>query len=122
MSVSSKYSKLVNLLYQQTGLKNLSWRDDEFEEDYRTQVGEFTVSIRSSTIDKRPVVKIAIFTGDGREIDTFTDEDIADVEPPTLHSYYALMTELLSSVRRAATGADDVLDTIIEKLDDMPEF
>lgn len=117
-NVIEKHRKLVELLYQKTNEGQLDWNEDESDNSYMVSIGSSFLEI-NTTMDENddPVVFIRVFR-DGNIIERFTDNDIKGRRPSVAgyDTYYKLMSSLYDMAKRRHSGADVVLDDLIQKL------
>jgi hypothetical protein len=121
-STKEKYQSIVNLLYVKTMSKDIEWKPDILDEDTVTcSIGKNSVELTSSRKnDGTPIVIVTVRDSNGREADSFDDENLHGMDTPyqRFEDYWQLMTDLIDTARRQTKGADIVLDDIIKNLED----
>jgi hypothetical protein len=122
MSVSTvdKYAYLVERLYEMTLSSELNWKETDYIGRFTTKIGKRNIEL--DTENPRgagdPDVYIYIKDDFGKTLESFSDVDLADSVPRVrgYNNYYSLMFDLLKRVARKASGAEEVLDSVLEDL------
>lgn len=109
-----KWADLVERLSYATDKGGMKWEDGSSRGDVLAKIGNFTVSIS----EVEPDFKVRIFDQQSRLIDEFSDNDISSA---TNSSAYQILAELHRSAHRQITGADTVLEEIINELPEVPK-
>jgi len=117
--VIDKYRKLVELLYKKTNEGNIKWSEDEVDDSFNVSLGQSRVEVDSTTDENDDPIIIVRVYADGKMTERFDDNDIKGIRPsiPGYDSYYKLMSETYKMAQRTSTGADIVLDGIIQELE-----
>lgn len=111
-----KSRNLVELLYERTVDKKLTWGHDGADEISAT-LGHIVIYITKATnINFEEVYKIYLVV-DGHVKDEFTDEDLGASNVPTgvvdMPNYFRLCEALFQMAARQATGADETIDAAL---------
>lgn len=119
-STADKYAFLVEKLYEMTVSGEAVWRDEDLSGRFSTAIGSRKIEIFSiATRDGgEPDIIVRIVDFIGTVLDTFSDVDLVDAKTrvPGFYSYYSLMSDLLRRAARKASGAEDVLDSVLRDL------
>lgn len=113
-----KWVELAVLLDRLTEKNKIKWSEGAKQNSFVTSVGDKVVSIfptrrRLRGQDDVPVVRVEIEVPPGDVTDGFDDEDInsyADFDS------YHFMLNLHRQIERRVSGADEVLDDILQEL------
>lgn len=121
MAANEKFKKLIDLLHKKTRKNELDWAI------FDTDMPVLNVAERRIVISKvdsdfhDPYVKIYLYDANGNSIDTFTDEDLIDLNPYSNENAYIVMDDLHSMALSKAKGIDENIDAILDELDnDVP--
>lgn len=119
----SKYIHLVESLYRKTVARSIDWKHySSHDRSFIAKLGQNSVCIGVDSEDRdgEADIFIVIMNSSDSIVDRFTDVDISDHTPtiPDYEYYYPLMKEMHRLAARQASGADSVLDDILESLDD----
>ncbi|MDB6180194.1 hypothetical protein [Paracoccus fistulariae] len=112
-----KWQKIADHLLRLSAIGRLKWDDTAEHGKFVTSIGDNTVVLDEfDGVDKSgnhvPLIRISIRDFFDEEIDIFTDDDLGG-------DYYVRFKELLRVIERNSTGAERVLDELIEELDRM---
>jgi hypothetical protein len=128
VSTVDKYAYLVERIYEKTLSSELSWADSPRKGAFLTHVGGYRVEIYTELRGSGDEdVFISVTNNDGKTLDSFSDVDLADSIPRIsgFRSYFRLMNDLLKRAERVSSGAEKVLDNVLESLgvsmSDVPE-
>lgn len=122
----SKWRKLVHLLVSLTNKGKLSWKETPRDDEFLTSHGSNVVVIRqsSSQTSFEDLFLISLRDKEGKIIDSFNDETLDHGQDET--NYYVLIRDLMLTIRRSLSGADQALDELLASLseedDDLPPF
>lgn len=112
-----KQKILVDEIARRTFANDLDWNYGFSESDFSAALGKYQVNISEHETDISNDIIIKILQ-DGREIDRFSDVTLSGKEPdiPEFSNYYGLLLELHRRAGRIASGAEAVLDAILDEL------
>jgi len=117
--LSTKHVDFLNLLIRLTEKGKLSWKMSEDGIYPETNVLNYTVSIQeTSNSSGSDSVLIIVRKSDGTIVDRFTDDDLTELMRSSPEVNYVRMASLYKGAVRRASGADDVLDEILDALND----
>ena len=122
VSTEEKYAKLIETLFDRTFERSQSWRLSGSA--VTTDLGTYTVSISQEDSFGSEVDMVCEIADEfGIVVDRFTDVELKDISPdvPGYQSFYLLMRALYDRAHREASGAERVLDSILETLNAIPE-
>lgn len=111
----SKWRSLVKKLENATNHGKIDWDSGVLPEELITTVGEITISLRQT----RGEYIITIRDDFGQVIDSFNDEQLgvtSDGSPA-----HAALEVLHHTIRRKITGADKIIDSILERLTELDD-
>ncbi|WP_156945676.1 hypothetical protein [Roseicyclus elongatus] len=113
-----KWSKLVDKLVDQTRSGSLQWAESAKSNEYILNVGDNNIKLGSAqNRDEQVLYYVRIENGFGEVVEQFDDEDLDGVmAKPYPENYFGKLEDLHSKVRRQVTGADEILDEILEWL------
>lgn len=113
----TKWQALVDLIVSLTKKGKLSWKETASESAVLTAYGGYVFTIEKSRTDSmiaETLYKLTVTDRDGKDLDTFTDEDLdADSRPA---AYFQKIDDLFLFIRRRISGADQVLDKLIKEM------
>jgi hypothetical protein len=117
-SKEEKQAMIVNALVKSNQQGKLTWKP--FEADPKivyTQVGDKTIYLENYHSNGTDSIKVEIYANGGLA-DKFIDDDLIDaqVASVTNETWFQTLTALIESGRRKATGADEVLDSLLKDL------
>lgn len=119
ISTTDKYAILVEKIYELTVSSELKWNVSPIRDGYSAPIGDRFVEILEarSGNDENDIV-LAITDKDGNVLDSFNDVALADAVPRIsgFRNYYFLMSDLLKRAGRVSSGAEDVLDNVLNIL------
>jgi hypothetical protein len=102
--------QLIRKLYELTSAGSLAWTEGP-NGTTRLETEGYVVEIAAAP----PALRL--LRGDGRELETATPEDLADVAWPSGDGTYATrVTEMAGRARRIAVGAEQAIATILSSL------
>lgn len=114
-----KHRKFVNLLYRRTVDRNLKWNINDVGQLY-VNVGSGTLFIVEGVNNQgEDSVVFKLFGSNGNMSESFSDDNLVynSEVPEGFGNWYLLCSALFEMAKRQATGADDVLDSMIAELD-----
>lgn len=119
-----KQSRFVELLYKKTLVRGIKWGINSDKQIHAVIAGRSLFVYNGLNDQGEDLVVFALVDGDGKASDIFTDEAIkySSHIPAGFENWYLLCAAVLEMGRRQASGADDVLDAMIEELDDDVPF
>lgn len=121
-NTKEKWSKLAGLLVFLTREGGIFWKSSVNDDEFLTSIGDNVVMISKDEVRRNsevvPIVVITISSRTGETVDSFNDEDISDVNP----NAYQSLSDLMTDIARSISGADEILDTIISKLEEKREI
>ena len=116
-TASQKYAELIEGLFEKTASGKMKWTSETFNIP-SVQIGDAFVTIQQTRNSRnQPVIQVQIYNSRFDEVDKFSDDDLP--EHPDIEgyeSYWTLMLELNKMALRSASGADKIIDSLIEKL------
>lgn len=110
-----KYAALVETLYRMTIEETLSWSVHDGK--ITSSFGDVSVELREGgDFGADIIVELVDFVGS--VVDSFSDVTLEQIEPSIKEfgGYYSLMSEILYKANRQATGADKVLNSVLDRL------
>ena len=117
-----KYRKFVTSLSNKTKQEKIEWSETSIDGVYSTTLSGFTVHIRiekSITSPSADDVFISIHDEWGEEKDHFSDVTIRGETPEGYDGYYSLMEELYRMAARQASGADQIMDQLLDAISEV---
>lgn len=110
-----KWTNLVKLLDSLSESKKLKWDSGSRNNSYLTSVGSEVIEIIHTAGGEFSNAQVIIEINDqfGDTIDRFSDEDLT---PSSGFSPYQFMLNIYRKIERQVSGADEILDTILAKL------
>lgn len=115
-----KWRKLLHLIFALTENDHLTWRETAIDDEFITSFNDAVIVIaqkqRGSGEGVRNVIEIRLQGAEGKEIDSFDDEDLS--EDFGSADYYIVMKEFMKKLQRKISGADKVIDTLIRAMQD----
>lgn len=113
----AKWQRVADLLIKLTASGQVKWSETASKGKFVATFGGNTVAITEQEDGgggrgTAPLIRIEILDFVDDVVDEFTDEDLGD-------QYYLELRNMLRIIERKASGADAVLDEIIEELDKM---
>lgn len=125
-STIQKWRNLADLVISLTSRGILKWEESLTDNEYITSIEGASIAIRKITrtteaLVEQPFVEVAIHDSNGKEVDSFTDEDIET----TNFEYFRKLDETVRQIHRGVSGAEEKLDKILLALrkkdpDDLP--
>ncbi|MRX50514.1 hypothetical protein GI374_08675 [Paracoccus sp. S-4012] len=114
----AKWRRLTDLLLKLTEIGKISWEKTAQEGKYLTSMGSETIVLQEmEAVDERgnphPFFKISIHNFIDEEVDSFTDDDIGGMP------YFSRIRDMIRVIERKATGAEETLDELISRLDEL---
>ena len=125
IDIKDKYRTLVELLFKKTQSGSLLWDYDGFSEELMTSVAKRQIVVTQAVnTNREPLIRVEIRNPQKSKVEIFTDESLEGATPSigAFETYYVLMDALRNNAIRAATGADEDVDAILEELDDEIPF
>lgn len=119
-AASEKYRKFVGLLYEKTTKRDVHWQIG-FGDSLNVVIAKNRLNVFLSVNSNREdLVVFELFNDQDDKADTFNDEDLIsfDAVPYGFENWYSLCKAIYDLGTRYATGADTVLDAMIDVLDD----
>jgi hypothetical protein len=126
MSLEKQW-RIVQLLFEKTQAGELDWKPTVEDNAFQVSFRNYTLILREQPSDEAPdtsdyVVSLLNETGD--LADTFSDvglqQEFGGSITPSSMRPYQLMARMFQLARRKATGADKIIDAILEELGDIP--
>lgn len=115
-----KWRKLLQLIFTLTENDHLTWRETAIDDEFITSFNDAVIVIakkkRVSDEGFRHVIEIRLQDVDGKEIDSFDDEDLSEEFGSA--EYYVVMKEFMKKLQRKLSGAEQVIDTLIRAMQD----
>ncbi|BEU99062.1 hypothetical protein [Novosphingobium olei] len=114
-----RLQSLVEGLYIATNEGRIKWTKDENLDGYYCDVNFNRVEIVSEPTQRgESDIRITVYNSSGDAVDSFTDTFFGNEKPRfiSVAHYYTAMSTMLDSAKRSSSGADKVLDDIIEAL------
>jgi hypothetical protein len=107
-----RLATLAQELASATGQRAADWerKDDDL---YSWGATEGTVTIASRDSDGEPPYQLTVYTSAGEKVDELASELIGDDQPAPWNEALA---ELYHVARRSALRADDIIDSLIQRL------
>ncbi len=122
-TIVQKYSRLLEKLQVVTSYGRVEWKIDDFSEEVSAIVGARRLGFKIVTKAGNSAVKVTVYDENGKSVDSFDDDDFSTSYPPTGYaSYWLFMNDIMTAGRRSATGADKIIDSLIDELDDEVPF
>ena len=118
-TVEGKQAALVELLYKRTTAKGVDWELNEARNPQAAIKG-YKVALFSGKSSGSSVEYVRLYNEFGEEIETFSDDNLADLTPPGFvhEDYYQKMQDLRKRAFRQASGADNAVDDLLSHLQD----
>jgi hypothetical protein len=114
--MSEKWGNLLNKLVSLTKSKKLSWNETKDRDEISTYLGDVTIGILF--IEFTDGYKLSVRDQSGYEVDTFTDDELTETG---YHSAAGTFATLFRTVKRQNSGADQALDKILERLNEIDD-
>jgi hypothetical protein len=110
---------LVEGLYIATSNGTLKWAVVPNSSTYVANIASSRVEIGAEGGELGEAdIRISVYDSSGNNVDSFDDNYFKGMKPKNIpyDGYYSAMAALLDSARRSATGADKVVDNILNSL------
>lgn len=122
-STVEKWRKLTNLVVSLSNKGALVWKETSEDDQYLASLDEYVIQLSKRHVigdnnERTAVIEILLQDKSGKSIDEFNDEDISDLDH---HNYFYALDQLLLSIERSLTGAEQVLDDLIFRLEKKDE-
>ncbi|MBN1350150.1 hypothetical protein JXJ21_12120 [candidate division KSB1 bacterium] len=106
---SEKYKELITLLAKKSRQNEIHWQTTARESEFIANLLEFTISIsqESSASRIKPNTSLKIFDGNGRLVDTLTDDE---------DDGYSLLKMIYVQARRNANEMGSVIEKLVDAL------
>jgi hypothetical protein len=114
-----KFRSLVEGLYLRTSDGSMKWTNYENSESFYTPIGGSNIEISKGENSRgETLVVISIYNGEGKVVDSFSDEFFGEASPIYYSGggYFSLMTDLYDMAKRNASGADLIIQDILNKI------
>ncbi|WP_156965360.1 hypothetical protein [Paracoccus sphaerophysae] len=113
-----KWRSLVDLVYKLTIAGKMAWAESAKEgEIVAPYAGHAIVLTRKDSTndfgDEEPIINVRINDSGGDVVDSFWDSDLDENKQ---YAYYRKLDNLMKTVGRKLTGADDVLDALLARM------
>ncbi|MEG3089752.1 hypothetical protein [Sphingomonas sp. PB4P5] len=119
--INEKNSILVDRLYKQTKSGKIDWRMNSFSNEPEVKLKDVTLTLRGgNNANGAPLEIVVLEDGLGGLIDSFNDEDLAG-QPMGIsgfNDYFSAMKAMRQNALRQASGANKVVDDLINFLSD----
>lgn len=107
---------LVDKLANLTREGRLDWRADEDGEPF-AELGAYFINLKEGrNANGSTTYRVIIEDKEVKTVDAFDDEDI---DATAGGKYYVLLKKTINMARRKAKGADQALDEILKRLDEI---
>ncbi|MFY0645451.1 hypothetical protein [Sulfitobacter geojensis] len=110
--MTTKWVDLFKLILARTSDGTLHWSDTADPDAFLTSVGRSKIIYEQGNHIPGGY-SISILSGEGKTIDSF---DLVDLSRTTGLDWRAEGEDLFNSIRRRISGADEVLDEILDRL------
>lgn len=122
MTIEEKQALIVNALVKGNEQGKLAWKPFEADPSVvYTEVGNKMIYLEAIHQNDTDSIKVEIYA-DGNFSDKFVDDDLAtsNIVPVKDDSWYLTLSALLASGQRKSTGTDEVLDSLLKDLIELP--
>jgi hypothetical protein len=124
MSLEKQW-RMVQQLAKRTDGGTVDWRTTSEANAFQVSFKNYTLILREEPSGREePDYEITLLNEVGEPADRFGDnalyEEFGDDISDKAQLPYNLMRKLFADARRKATGADKILDTILDDLNDIP--
>lgn len=114
-----KQKRLVASLVRRTKDSSIEWQSTIREGRFQVNFTTSSVQIYSTPTDMdEDDIHIALLNDQGDVVESFTDVSLTRDSDEEGKSWYPIMLELYSLARRSVLGADRLLDSMLNELDD----
>ena len=117
-TVQEKQARIINALVKSNQRGKIQWKIFDGEPGcVFTEIAEKYIYLNNFHSDGTDSIKVEIYYNDTLA-DDFLDDDLSssEVQPVTGESWFVTLKRLLEDARRKATGADEVLDSLLKDL------
>jgi hypothetical protein len=113
-STIKKWARLVDMMVELSHSDKMRWDETVEEDEVIAPLGDYIISIakRIHRGNGNEVYIVSVRGSDGRQIESFNDEDL-DGGIEGASNYYQLLEELMDEAKRAISGADKVIDELL---------
>lgn len=118
-AIRDKLRSLVEGLYLGSNNGSIKWSRFENSDSFYTEVDGGNIEIgKGQNARGEPVVLVTIYNGEGQKVDSFDDDYFKDLAPIYFHrgGYFEMMNDIIETARRSATGADQIIDSILRNI------
>lgn len=113
-----KWRTLVDRLVSLTDKNKIVWQETANDDEFVSGYNNLAITVRKIKKNVQgeptPFVVIELAGSGGKVIDSFDDEDIS--EPNDAEGYYPKMNNLLQTIARRVSGADEELDSLLKAM------
>jgi len=114
-----KMYRLIDALLSGAYIKPIKWEITAEEDVFQASFSDVVLQLRKSEGGhSRPLYVISIYK-DGNLVEEVNDEDL-DAQSPKINSYYSDLKVFYEDVRRKVMGVDNVIDTILAEIEEIP--
>jgi hypothetical protein len=116
-----KQKRLVEILFRRSREGKVEWQTAIVDNAFQVAFRDNTVEIRQlgREIEDEYDYRFTLRNSEGEVAERFTDIELyADVDGEARKQGYMMASDLFEMARRKATGADKIIDSILEDLDD----
>ena len=112
-----RWRKFTDLVLSLSKKGLIPWKETSTENKFLANYKGYIILVESIEHSPQhrgqPIIIVTIEDKEGRTIDEFDDEDISN----DTRAYYPDLRDLVLSMQRLQTGADDILDSLISDME-----
>lgn len=120
VSTEQKQAALVDALFEKTASGEMHWMETSIVGTFSTVLSGYIVHIEfeEEVFGEQAAATVAILNRDGERIDVFSENDLKNQKPSVkpYTDYYHLLADLYKRASRDASGAEKVLDSLLNIL------
>lgn len=119
-----KQRRFVELLYQNTMAKKVSWSINDHNQLFATIAGRILFVFQGKNQHGEDTVLFKVFGENNSMAENFDDDSLTfdGSLPSGFDSWFNICNAIYEIAKRQVSGADDALDAMIDELDDRLPF
>lgn len=119
-NLMAKYKSLIDRVVQATHQGKIAWRETANEEAFLARIGNNTILLSfDRSLNTRGFI-VEITDMSGKVVDDFNSRFLDEGDPK--RAYYGKLAKLHRHVKRELSGADRILDEILQELPEVDEI
>lgn len=112
--MSDKWIGLTERIIDLSDRGLLKWSETPDPQMFQAEVGSVLIDLDRFPEEQKMVVRIRNSQGD--IVDAFDDDDLTRLEPS---QWYSRLEKLMNTARRQVSGADQIIDDLMQSLNDL---